>query len=377
MLTRFLLLSAAVRLSLAAPSSDFTTDSRLATTALGGWYNSSTGLWDSTGWWNSANCMTTIGNLAAIEPRVNHDVFQVFENTLKQAPQYNEGAMKVVMPDFMIQTVHKGISSRPRHNPNGFINGFYDDEGWWALSWIQAYDITGRHEYLSAAVDIFNDMKKASTTPCGGIWWDRAQSYVNAIANELYLSVAAHLSNRVQGRERREYRQIAEDQWSWFQKSGMINADSTVNDGLTSTCRNNNGTIWSYNQAVVIGGLVELSKGSSDESYLQGVLHDPCEPHCGDDGSQFKGVFMRNLKMLQETAPDNNYLAFITTNARSIWNNNRNEDNQLGINWAGPFMPPATAGTHSSAMDALGHATEEWTKPMADGIDRSLTKSKQ
>ncbi|EPQ66256.1 hypothetical protein BGT96224_5324B [Blumeria graminis f. sp. tritici 96224] len=81
--------------------------------------------------------------------------------------------------------------------------------------------------------------------------------------------------------------------------------------------------------------------------------------------------------MLQETAPDNNYLAFITTNARSIWNNNRNEDNQLGINWAGPFMPPATAGTHSSAMDALGHATEEWTKPMADGIDRSLTRSKQ
>ncbi|CAD6505851.1 BgTH12-01338 [Blumeria graminis f. sp. triticale] len=301
--------------------------------------------------------MTTIGNLAAIEPRVNHDVFQVFENTLKQAPQYNDG----------------------------FINGFYDDEGWWALSWIQAYDITGRHEYLSAAVDIFNDMKKASTTPCGGIWWDRAQSYVNAIANELYLSVAAHLSNRVQGRERREYRQIAEDQWSWFQKSGMINADSTVNDGLTSTCRNNNGTIWSYNQAVVIGGLVELSKGSSDESYLvnakkiataaittlsdhQGVLHDPCEPHCGDDGSQFKGVFMRNLKMLQETAPDNNYLAFITTNARSIWNNNRNEDNQLGINWAGPFMPPATAGTHSSAMDALV-AASAFQRSLRDGGD--------
>ena len=35
--------------------------------------------------------------------------------------------------------------------------------------------------------------KAYGTTPCGGLYWDKAHTYVNAIANELYIDVAAHL----------------------------------------------------------------------------------------------------------------------------------------------------------------------------------------
>jgi predicted alpha-1,6-mannanase (GH76 family) len=214
-------------------------------------------------------------------------------------------------------------------------------------------------------------MKNGTEPRCGGgIWWDKANTYVNAIANELYLSVASHLANRVTN-QKDFYLNIATTQWNWFQNSGMINAQNNINDGLDfQTCKNNNGTVWSYNQGVILGGLVELNKASPNASYIttaksiattaikklsdtNGVLHDPCEPNCGADGSQFKGIFMPNLQILQSVSPDSTYLSFIASNANSVWENDKNAANQLSVDWAGPFVNSANASTQSSAMDAL------------------------
>jgi uncharacterized protein YyaL (SSP411 family) len=38
------------------------------------------------------------------------------------------------------------------------LRSYYDDEGWWALGWIEAYDLTGNTQYLSEAETIFADM---------------------------------------------------------------------------------------------------------------------------------------------------------------------------------------------------------------------------
>jgi hypothetical protein len=62
---------------------------------------------------------------------------------------------------------------------------------------------------------------------------------------------------------------------------------------------------------------------------------------------------MRNLQILQSAAPDSGFLSFIATNAASIWNKDRNAQNQLSVNWAGPFVGSANASTQSSALDAL------------------------
>lgn len=86
--------------------------------------------------------------------------------------------------------------------------------------------------------------KAYGTTPCGGLWWDKQHTYVNAIANELYIDVAAHLATRSQSRST-YYLDRAKEGWNWFRKSGMINAQWNINDGLDSaTCTNNNGTVW-------------------------------------------------------------------------------------------------------------------------------------
>lgn len=126
---------------------------------------------------------------------------------------------------------------------------------------------------------------------------------------------------------------------------------------------------WSYNQGVILGGLVELNKAAPNDTYLESankiaqaaintlsdanmVIHDVCEPNCAPDATQFKGIFIRNLQMLQQVSPNDIYKKVIEACANSIWANDRNNQNQLGVNWAGPFAS-ADASTHSSALDAL------------------------
>ena len=360
----------------AVSAQNYKANTEAAFATLQKWYNKTSGIYDTTGWWNSANCITVLGDLAAADPSTKSTASNAFANTLVQAQKYNLQMNKVVQANYLPQSYYgsstpPGVETAATINPAGFLNGYYDDEGWWALAWIQAYDVTNDQQYLKTAVDIFEDMKNGATTPCStgtsGIWWDKANSYVNAIANELYLSVASHLANRMNNKK--YYLDIALDQWAWFRKSGMINSMHLINDGLQN-CSNNGGTVWSYNQGVILGALVELNRASPNASYLttakniataaiadlsdsNNILHDPCEPHCGADGSQFKGVFMRNLQKLQAAAPNDGFLKSIGANAASIWSSDRNSANELSVVWSGPFVSPANASTQSSAMDAL------------------------
>lgn len=242
------------------------------------------------------------------------DLASVFANTFIQAQQPTSNNLKTRQGGLRIVTSRYERSSHPTlvdRGYRGFLDGYYDDEGWWALAWIRAYDVIGNAEYLFMAESIFHDMQGGSvnSTCGGGIWWDKNRTYKNAIANELFLSVAAHLANRASHAD--AYLAIAERQWAWFQRSGMINNENLVNDGLkiyaNGTCANNGLTTWSYNQGVILGGLVELYKATGDSSLLSkaasiaeaaisalsldGILHESCEnDDCGADGSQFKGI---------------------------------------------------------------------------------------
>ena len=86
---------------------------------------------------------------------------------------------------------------------------------------------------------------------------------------------------------------------------------------------------------------------------VNGILHEPCEPRCGKDGAQFKGIFVRNLLVLHMAAPEESYATFLRDNADSVWENARNTNDELGLVWSGPFEWPADSATQSSALDAL------------------------
>jgi len=338
------------------PNACFLEEAALGLEKLQSWYDSRTGLWRTTNWWNAANATTLLVNYSIVSGSTQYQA--AVENTF---------------------TVNA---------PRGFLNYYYDDEGWWALAWIVAYDWTQNTDYLNMASSIFEDMIGGWDEVCsGGIWWSRARTYKNAIANELFLSVAAHLANRVTDPEQQaRYLSWAEQEWQWFSQSGLINSDNLINDGLNSNCQNNHGTTWTYNQGVILAGLVELQQQHPDWSLAQtaqdialsaidhlsdpnGILHDRCEPNCGADGIQFKGIFVRNLMALNDFFPDARYVQFVRANAESIWNLDQGPDYQLGQVWSGPFRADnSAAATQTSALDAIV-AAAEMSLPTESGSD--------
>jgi predicted alpha-1,6-mannanase (GH76 family) len=102
----------------------------------------------------------------------------------------------------------------------------------------------------------------------GGVWWSTTRTSKNAIENSLYIQLDAVLSRRIAGDG--TYRGRAQQAWAWFQGTGLVNGSNLVNDGVNlSTCRNNGNVTWTYNQGVLINGLVQLNKltRNADSAY--------------------------------------------------------------------------------------------------------------
>ncbi|KAL4862736.1 hypothetical protein BDV12DRAFT_202766 [Aspergillus spectabilis] len=379
-----------------------TAQSRAVTAAnnLQTWFNSATGIWNTCGWWNGANCMTTLANLAALDlgtynSSVNATAINVFQNTFSVATNSNpypaRGGNAANYTSANGTAYHAaaqdGVVPTGAANASLWLDGSYDDDAWWGLAWVAAYDVTGQEDYLDLAEGIFYHLSNAWPSKCGngGIDSDYTHVYVGAIANELFLALAAQLANRIPSNST-YYLDWAKRQWSWFEDSGLINENHTINDGLTNDCKNNGGTVWTYNQGVVLGGLVELhraaaaagndssySNSTSSSMYLENarkiatsaigalvdknhVLHESCEPDdCGAaDQTQFKGIFMRNLKVLHGVAPNDTYARVINASADSLWEHDRTYANGFGVDWSGPVdSAKVNASTQSSAMDAL------------------------
>lgn len=242
----------------------------LAMSALQHFYNAPTGMW--TGWWNSANVMTIIANLAKVDPnpQLQDLAARIFANTAAMGPAQNfdPGAEEPFTKRRVASGYTKGIDENgipfttypegwgtpeyaaknnklkarqdaPAYDPHAWLDGFYDDDLWWALAFLAAYDVTKKVEYLNLGEGIFNGVARVWPSNCGngGIYWNKDKKYVNAIANELFFSTAAHLANRAS--DPNKYADWAVKSIDWFVASGMINADGLINDGLKDDCTNN------------------------------------------------------------------------------------------------------------------------------------------
>ena len=325
--------------------------------------NDSTGIWPDAGWWNSANLLTAVIRYADVNGQ-KEKFIPIIEDVFKKTrkfPVYNaEGK-------FMFEC-------------ENYVNDFYDDEGWWALAWIDAYKLTQNSEYLKMAEKIFADMTTgwSDNVSGGGIFWKKNPLvYKNSIANNLFALTAIRLYQQTKNEK---YAEWFEKEVNWYLKTGMYNTENNmIEDGLDQkTGEPNRGGFYSYNQGVAMAVLAEMYEYKQDKKYLElaenlaqsalknmvtenGILRERnTEIAAGNDGVQFKGIFMRHLSFLYRVTGKQIYKDFMLKNADCIMANNYDEASKsFGCYWYGPFKEVKTAA-NSSALECVIEAAAMW-----------------
>jgi predicted alpha-1,6-mannanase (GH76 family) len=317
-----------------------------AATAMMALYDNGTGLFRGGGWWGSAVALSSV--IRNVE--VTH------------MPSYR----------YAISTTYDRNVNTGRGQ---FRNEYSDDTGWWAMAWLDAYDLTGDRRYLDTARVAADHMHTFWTGACGGgLRWREGGTYKAAISNSLYIQVNATLANRTGNTT---YRTRATTGWSWFAGTGLIGGDGLVRDGLDESNCAPGGTVFSYNQGVLMSGLTELSALTGDGSYRDrarqiadattrpgsaltdsgGILHDPPEgwDDCFKDGAYFKAGLLRGLSELDAALSGNPYATYMDRQGDTAFSRSRNAFDQYSLSWSAWTKPPGP-GCQASAL-ALMNAT--------------------
>lgn len=286
-------------------------------------------------WWNSAITYSELIDLSAFTNDRSvggADLYAMLENTYAK---------------------HTGSKSVSNTN---FLNPYYDDEGWWALTWIAAYDLTKEAKYLSIAESIHANMWGTGQACGSGIWWSKSKRVTTTVENILLMSVSAQLATRTTGDNATQYKDVANKSWEFMQSSGAWDAKKlTVGGNIdVKTCKydgSGNGPA-PYTQGVAVAAFLEFAKLFNDDSYVtlakntakatittftsstDGIFSESRTSY-DNDFAQFKGVFLRYLTILNRSYPDPSYVSFVTKNADSIWSNARNADGTINPLWQG------------------------------------------
>ncbi|WP_157556629.1 glycoside hydrolase family 76 protein [Nocardia acidivorans] len=269
--------------------------------------------------------------------------------------------------------------------------GYNDDELWWALAWINAFDLTGEQRYLTAARTIVDGLDDQRASFCGGgMPWARVGvdpelrpwRQVNSITNALYLSATAQLGARVEPANRAGYAARATATWDWFARGAggaLVDPAGMMNDHLDryeNTCvLVDENTRWTYGQGEMLTGIVALYRLTGNAQLLgiadriaatttrngspflrDGILDEPSAPGCPGpschDAEIYRGVFVRGYRDLLETGRSRvASVDFLTRQANSL----RDTEGEYGFRWQGVPQPDdhPNFATQAAALDAL------------------------
>lgn len=265
---------------------------------------------------------------------------------------------------------YRGVFAK---NGNTYLNPFYDDMQWNALTMLRMYEITEKQEYLNTVLFLWEDIIGGweESYADGGISWVKNQRHSkNACSN----GPASLLATRLyQLTEEQEYLDWALEIYEW-QKSTLYNRSSgAVYDNINGITGEINTVALTYNQGTFLGTAVNLYLITGERVYLNDAqkIANFTVSKCIDaatnvlrnegtgDNALFKGIFVRYFLYLLDVqeldqAYRNKFENFLTHNATELWLKGRNpQSNLFGPAWDQIVLGNAQLTAQASACMAL------------------------
>jgi len=351
-----------------------------AITALDGFYMKDSFRWKNIGGWIAANVYNDIMD------------FDLWSKTKKYESTYGASLLTIATSTAAQKTADS-------------TNDFNDDQLWWCLAMIRAYQNYGHKELLdqsikqwraiSANAQIFKsdqgtkvskggiDRDTAIPADCdidGAVYWASAgDSGLNAISTSLFAQVGAWLL-AITGDA--SFRGPTDSAINWLQrmmldkKTGIMNIDALTAGG----CTKHLGSL-TYNTGTYIGALTSLYMTTGDAKYLDAatlsvtssvtgsfgnnpalVIDQQADLTANGDGVQWRDVLFRNLADFYTTIGSRGKVsddlkgkiaAFFKANYDQIQSKARFGD-LYSANWYGKLNAGSDWGTGSVLANFIG-----------------------
>src|SRR5690606_5791741 len=238
-------------------------------------------------------------------------------------------------------------------NGNTYLNPFYDDMQWIALTMLRMYEVTDQQKYLNTVLFLWEDIIDGweESFADGGISWVKYQRYSkNACSNGPASLLATRLYQLTQ---EQEYLDWAIKIYEW-QKNTLYNRSTgAVYDNIDGNTGQVNTVTLTYNQGTFLGTAVNLYLITGERLYLNDAqkIANFTVSKCIDaatnllrnegigDNALFKVIFVRYFLYLLDVheldqAYRNKFENFLNHNVTELWFKGRNiQGNLFGPAW--------------------------------------------
>jgi uncharacterized protein YyaL (SSP411 family) len=250
---------------------------------------------------------------------------------------------------------------------NATTHTYFDDNGWWAIAFLDAYSATAERRYLADAELAFNFIAETGWDPeTGGVWWETLHLHKTSepLAAEIYVGLRLY---RLTGEP--SYLETAEQFLEWANTFGW-NAKRRL-----YARSDTDGTVLDDVQGMMIGARLELC-------LLRKQRHcTPAERLARASVAAFPRTYHR------APAPDSIYLRFLLDLYRfdrnPQWYAVARESAERALakapaghglylrNWNGRLVPGQLLQTHAATLSLLAWLATV-PRPTPGGLCRSL-----
>jgi len=310
--------------------------------------------------WNAAADSATTSLIQRFwNPQTGYFVYNNDQFTDSQDPGYwpQAHAMDVIIDAYlrtgrqtyadMFQQWYQGIKAvNFSHRHQNYINDYYDDSEWIALTMLRLYQATGSDQYLQTAQTLWEWIKTGwSNLGGGGIAWERTTypHMKNACSNSPAALLGAQLYNITHNETDLQW---AQKIYEWERTTLFNQATGAVYDGLNTATGELNTTTLTYNQGTFLGAAHQLYLITGDQTYLRDARRaayytitststidtgaNVLRNEGTGDNALFKGIFIRYYtRLILSGLLDDNYTrkftTFLDNNAETLWRQGTNK----------------------------------------------------